>query len=131
MSEQEIRWVQRYRHFLRALSQLEKAVQLANGRPLTELEEQGLIQAFEYTHELAWNVLKDFLKDRGLGDLYGSRDSTREAFRHGLIENGEAWMDMIRSQNLPSIRLIRTLPAILRKGSSPAILQNSAACAKL
>lgn len=87
-------------HFLRALAQLEKAVQLANQRPLTELEEQGLIQAFEYTHELAWNVLKDFLEAQGLGPLYGSRDSTREAFRRGLIENGEAWMEMIRSRNL-------------------------------
>jgi nucleotidyltransferase substrate binding protein (TIGR01987 family) len=61
-----------------------------------------LIQAFEYTHEMAWNTLKDFLEERGAGNLYGSRDATREAFRAGLIENGDTWMDMIKSRNLIS-----------------------------
>jgi nucleotidyltransferase substrate binding protein (TIGR01987 family) len=102
MSEQDIRWIQRYNHFAQAFAQLEKAVTLADQRPLSELEEQGLIQAFEYTHELAWNVLKDFLEYQGAGNLYGSRDSTREAFKRGLIENGEIWMDMIKKRNLSS-----------------------------
>ena len=61
-----------------------------------------MIQAFEYTHELAWNTLKDFLEEQGLHNLYGSKDSTREAFKRGLIENGEVWMDMIKSRNLTS-----------------------------
>lgn len=96
------RWVQRYAHFARAFEQLQNAVRLAEQRNLTELEEQGLIQAFEYTHELAWNTLKDFLEHQGVGKLYGSKDSTREAFKRGLIENGEVWMDMIISRNLSS-----------------------------
>ena len=101
MTEQDIRWVQRYKHFARALGQLEKAVELSRQRPLSELEDQGMIQAFEFTHELAWNVLKDFLEDKqGIHNLYGSKDSTREAFKRGLIENGEVWMDMINSRNL-------------------------------
>jgi len=103
MTEHDIRWVQRYKHFVQAFGQLEKAVELSRQRPLSELEEQGTIQAFEYTHELAWNVLKDFLEDKqGLHNLYGSKDSTREAFKRGLIENGEVWMDMINSRNLSS-----------------------------
>lgn len=102
MSAQDIRWIQRYHHFAQAFEQLENAVELSSQRPLTELEEQGMIQAFEYTHELAWNVLKDFLEEQGLRDLYGSKDSTREAFKRGLIENGEIWMDMIKSRNLSS-----------------------------
>lgn len=103
MSTEDIRWRQRYNHFAQALEQLEKAVELSRQRPLTELEEQGIIQAFEYTHELAWNVLKDFLEEKqGIRNLYGSKDSTREAFKRGLIENGEAWMDMIKSRNLTS-----------------------------
>lgn len=53
MTNQDVRWIQRYQHFCKAFSQLEKAILPANQRPLTELEEQGLIQAFEYTHELA------------------------------------------------------------------------------
>lgn len=103
MMEKDIRWVQRYRHFIQAFEQLKNAVGLAGQRNLTELEEQGMIQAFEYTHELAWNTLKDFLEHRqGLQNLYGSKDSTREAFKRGLIENGEVWMDMIQSRNLGS-----------------------------
>ncbi len=100
--DHDIRWIQRYKHFMQAFGQLEKAVELSRRRALTELEEQGLIQAFEYTHELAWNVLKDFLEEQGLQNLYGSKDSTREAFKRGLIENGEVWMDMIKSRNLSS-----------------------------
>ncbi len=75
---------------------------LAQQRPLSKLEEQGLIQAFEFTHELAWNTLKDFLSSRGVQNLYGSKDATRAAFKAGLIENSETWMDMIQSRNLTS-----------------------------
>ena len=99
---QDIRWIQRFNHFTKALAQLQEAVELARQRPLSRLEQQGLIQAFEFTHELAWSTLKDFLEERGVQDLYGSRDTTREAFKTGLIDNGEVWMDMIRSRNLTS-----------------------------
>jgi nucleotidyltransferase substrate binding protein (TIGR01987 family) len=102
MTTQDVRWIQRFNHFIKALSQLREAVTLAQKRPLSKLEEQGLIQAFEFTHELAWNTLKDFLEERGVQNLYGSRDATREAFKTGLIENGEAWMDMIQSRDLTS-----------------------------
>lgn len=99
---QDIRWKQRYGHYNQALAQLQAAVELSRERALSNLEKQGLIQAFEFTHELAWNTLKDFLEDRGVSNLYGSRDATREAFKRGLIENGEAWMNMIQSRNLTS-----------------------------
>lgn len=102
MSRQDMRWIQRAKHFDKAFSLLEEAVELARQRPLSKLEAQGLIQGFEYTHELAWNTLKDFLEDRGVQALYGSRDTTRAAFRTGLIENGETWMEMIQSRNLTS-----------------------------
>ena len=102
MTSQDIRWIQRLNHFNKAFSQLKEAVELARQRPLSKLEEQGLIQSFEYTHELAWNTLKDFFEGRGARNLYGSKDVTREAFKRGLIENGEAWMDMIENRNLTS-----------------------------
>ena len=102
MTSQDIRWIQRFKHFEQAYDQLDKAVELSKKRPLTELEERGIIQAFEYTHELAWNVLKDFLEEQGVRNLYGSKDSSREAFKRGLIENGDAWMDMIQNRNLTS-----------------------------
>lgn len=61
-----------------------------------------MIQAFEFTHELAWNTLKDFLESRGVQNLYGSKDASREAFKAGLITHGETWMGMISSRNLTS-----------------------------
>ncbi len=95
----DIRWRQRLQSFRRAHRQLSDAVVLAGKRKLSELEQQGLIQAFEFTHELAWNMMKDFLESHGAIDLYGSKDATRQAFAKGLIENGEVWMQMIKSRN--------------------------------
>ncbi|HKL32729.1 MAG TPA: nucleotidyltransferase substrate binding protein [Tangfeifania sp.] len=84
------------------LTQLENAINIQNSRELTELEKQGLIQAFEFTHELAWNTLKDFFEYQGNTSITGSRDAMREAFNKGIIQNGEGWMDMIRSRNKSS-----------------------------
>lgn len=81
---------------------LREGVQLASTRALTPLEQQGLIQAFEFTHELAWNVLKDYLDYQGVAGVVGSRDASREAFKQGLISDGEVWMDMLRARNLSS-----------------------------
>ena len=98
----DIRWQQRLANFRKALSTLTEAVALAAQRPLSRLEQQGLIQGFEFTHELGWNVLKDFLDNQGINGLIGSRDASRSAFKHGLITDGEAWMDMIKARNLTS-----------------------------
>jgi nucleotidyltransferase substrate binding protein (TIGR01987 family) len=102
MNSRDIRWIQRLNHFSRAFARLKDAVELARARDLSELEEQGMIQAFEFTHELAWKTLKDFLEGRGARGLYGSKDATREAFKQGLITNGETWMNMVESRNLTS-----------------------------
>jgi len=95
----DIRWVQRFDNYSRAFLQLERAVNLASKRELSELEEQGLIQVFEYIHELAWKTLKDFLNHKGNTEIYGSKDAIRQAFKYGIIELGEIWMDMIKSRN--------------------------------
>lgn len=102
MGEPDIRWIQRFDNYQKALAQLLEAVALSQSRPLTNLEAQGLIQAFEFTHELAWNTLKDFLEFHGSQNLFGSKDVTREAFKVGLIEKGDTWMKMIQSRNLTS-----------------------------
>jgi nucleotidyltransferase substrate binding protein (TIGR01987 family) len=81
---------------------LGRGVAVANERTLSELEQQGLIQAFEFTHELAWKVMKDYLAHQGNTDITGSRDATRAAFAANLLTDGEGWMDMIRSRNLTS-----------------------------
>jgi len=99
---EDIRWRQRFSNYLKALQALQRAVALSEQRKLSELEEQGLIQGFEFTHELAWNVLKDYLHEQGVVGLIGSKNATREAFKNGLIADGEAWMDMIKARNLTS-----------------------------
>jgi nucleotidyltransferase substrate binding protein (TIGR01987 family) len=99
---QDLRWIQRLDNFQRALGTLAEAAALAAARPLSNLESQGLIQGFEFTHELAWNVLKDYLAWQGFTGIVGSRDATRLAFKHGLIEDGDTWMAMIAARNLTS-----------------------------
>ena len=98
----DVRWLQRLDSFKRARQQLQAAVDLGSQRSLSELEQQGLIQAFEFTHELAWNVMKDYLRSLGNSTVIASRDSTRAAFAAELIVDGENWMDMIVSRNLCS-----------------------------
>ncbi|MDQ7005187.1 MAG: nucleotidyltransferase substrate binding protein [Ghiorsea sp.] len=100
---EDIRWQQRFDNFCRALNQLTKFIQKGD---LNELEEQGLIQAFEYNHELAWKTLKDFLESKGTTNLFGSKDVSREAFKLGLLgdseQEGMMWLDMIEKRNLTS-----------------------------
>lgn len=98
----DVRWVQRFSNYKKALVQLRHAVRLATERELSDLEKQGLVQAFEFTHELAWNTMKDFYEDQGTIGLQGSRDVVRTAFRRGLIAEGDIWMSMIESRNLTS-----------------------------
>lgn len=98
----DVRWIQRLDNYKSALKQLVSAADVYRSRPLTDLEKQGVIQAFEFTHELAWNVIKDYFEYQGQSSINGSRDATREAFQKNLISEGEVWMEMIRSRNLTS-----------------------------
>ena len=104
MTTPDIRWIQRLENFQRALATLQRAIDLGLSRPLSELEEQGLIQAFEFTHELSWLLIRDFLVDQGVSGVSGSRDAVREAVARQLLPHGDesVWMAMIRSRNLTS-----------------------------
>ena len=99
---EDIRWKQRFNNFVSAFRELAAAVDIVKSRELSKLEKQGLIQGFEYTHELAWNVLKDYLEEQGHPQLVGSKDTSREAFKRGLILDGNLWMKMIKDRNLTS-----------------------------
>ena len=98
MSE-DIRWKQRLENYSKALRQLTRFIEKGE---LNEFEQQGLIQCFEYTYELAWNSIKDLFEAQGEVGIIGSRDAFRLAFKRGLIENGETWMEMIKSRVLTS-----------------------------
>jgi nucleotidyltransferase substrate binding protein (TIGR01987 family) len=89
---------QRREDFQRALGHLLFAVRLKDERALSQLEQQGLIQAFEFTHELAWNVLADISKASG-GPPIRSRDATRFGLEHGLISDADSWFSMIDARN--------------------------------
>lgn len=121
--EQDIRWHQRFANFTKALHKLTQAVEYINRSDehtddtdsvLDEIVKEGLIQRFEYTHELAWNVMKDYAAYQGNSTVGGSRDATREAFQLHLISDGQVWMDMIGSRNITShtlrIRLTKFMP---------------------
>lgn len=95
----DIRWQQRFANYQKALAQLET---FFKPPALNDREQQGLIKAFETTFELAWNTLRDLLRSQGNNELLGSRDTLREAFRLGLLSDGETWMLMIQDRNLTS-----------------------------
>jgi nucleotidyltransferase substrate binding protein (TIGR01987 family) len=108
---EDIRWEQRFSNFNKALLKLEQSVNYINhnvldnedlGYIIDELIKEGLIQRFEYTHELAWNVMKDYALFQGNSTIGGSRDATREAYKLQIIENADVWMDMIQSRNKTS-----------------------------
>ncbi len=100
--EKDIRWQQRFSNYRKALSKLAEVAGMETDK-MSALEKEGVIQRFEYTHELAWNTLKDFLSYQGVSStIFDSRDATREAFAAVLIKEGEKWMEMIKSRNLTS-----------------------------
>ena len=100
--ERSVRWLERFEKFKKALGQLKSAKELYEQRELMELEKQGLIQAFEYTFELSWNLIRDYFIYQGITEIRGSRDAFRLAFKYGIVEDGELWMEMIQALNLTS-----------------------------
>lgn len=99
MTAQDLRWHQRLNSYSKALRQLSKFVEKGE---LNELEKQGLIHAFEYTFELAWNAVKEYFEAQGETAFHGSRDAFRLGFNRGLLADGDVWMDMIKSRTLTS-----------------------------
>lgn len=116
--DQDTRWAQRFSNYVKAFDKLRQSVEYINhnlidkddepiededaGNVLDEMIKEGLIQRFEYTHELAWNVMKDYAAYQGNSNVGGSRDAAREAFQLNLITDGQVWMDMISSRNKTS-----------------------------
>ena len=97
--EKEIRWVQRFTNYKKALAQLEKAVEMEE---YSELEREGVIQRFEYTFELGWKTLQDLLEYKGYKDIKGPRPVIMQSFQDGLIENGEEWLKMLEGRQKTS-----------------------------
>jgi nucleotidyltransferase substrate binding protein (TIGR01987 family) len=102
MEKQDIRWIQRFNNFKKALAKLGAVADEKQVSELSELEQEGLIQRFEYTHELAWKTIQDLLKYRGYQGISGPKPVLTQAFQDGLITDGEAWSLMNEARNSSS-----------------------------
>lgn len=106
MDNKDIRWIQRFANYRKALAKLSHAVNIISNQvdwaeDVDDLLKEGLIQRFEYTHELAWKVMKDYAEYQGYTDVRGSRDAFRQALQMGIIDNA-GWMSSIEDRNLTS-----------------------------
>lgn len=118
MIENDVRWKQRFYNYSAALKQLSSAI--INVQNPSDLEKDGTIQRFEFTHELAWKVMKDFLEFEGIQGIIGSRSASHEAFNKGLLGNGQVWMDMIQTRN----RTVHTYLEEILKGEYQQIVKD-------
>ena len=104
-TEKDIRWKHRFSNYRRALKQLENAVEIVTKELYSDHQfniiREGLIQCFEFTHELSWKVMKDYAEHQGIMEIFGSRDAIRYSLRLGLIDD-EKWMDTIKDRNVTS-----------------------------
>lgn len=96
MSEKEIRWKQRFQNFEKAFLRLREAIEL--NEP-SELERNGLVQRFEFTIELCWNTLKDYLEHEGFQFKPTPKETLRQAFKSGIIEDAQVLIDGLDIRN--------------------------------
>ena len=95
----DFRWIQRFSNLNKAFTQLGRYLQK---KKLNELENQGLIKAFEYTFELSWKTLQDLLIENGYKDIKGPKPVIQQSFQDGYIRDGDGWMKMLEGRNLTS-----------------------------
>lgn len=95
--DQDIRWKQRFQNFEKALNHLQSSLNISEPN-LTE--KAGIIQFFEMTYELGWNLLKDYLEHSGFADVKSPRSAIKKGFEIGLIEDGQSWMELLLDRNL-------------------------------
>ena len=97
------RWIYRFVNYARAYRLLQEAVALSHQRALSSLEKEGMIQRFEYTWELAWKLLKDYLTANGLvPEVASPAHVMRTAFMANIVTDGDVWMETIEARNLMS-----------------------------
>jgi nucleotidyltransferase substrate binding protein (TIGR01987 family) len=100
--DNDIRWKQRFANFENAYIVFRRALERHEAEPGDEIIQMGLVQAFEFTYELAWNTIKDYLENEGFGEFQGSKQVIRAAFQAKLIDDAEQWMESVKKRNLTS-----------------------------
>jgi len=99
METQDIRWQQRFQNFSKSMQFLKQALEIPNP---DIVQKAGIIQFFEMSFELAWNLLKDYLESQGFEDVKSPRAALKKAFETNLIEAGHNWMELLQDRNLTS-----------------------------
>lgn len=92
----DIRWKQRFSNYDKTVFQLREFIEKGE---LNKFEVQGLIQCFEYTFELAWKTMKDYLEHEGF-QVKSPRETIQTAFQIQLITDGHIWIDALNKRNL-------------------------------
>jgi len=98
----EIRWKQRFQNFEKAYNTFNRMIDRYEKESEDEAIQMALVQSFEFTFELAWNTMKDYLENEGFNEIGNSKQAVRVAFQAGLITEAETWMDIIKRRNLTS-----------------------------
>lgn len=95
----DIRWHQRFENLGKALNRLREALAGIAEDPKNHLYQIALIGAFQFTFELSWKTMKDYLAYSGV-DTSLPRDVLKQAFHHELIHDGQIWIDMLEDRNI-------------------------------
>lgn len=97
MKNEDIRWKQRYANFSKAMGHLERALKIPEP---DMVQKAGIIQFFEMSFKLAWNMVKDYLEDQGFVDIKSPRGALKKAFEVNILEKGHDWMELLQDRNL-------------------------------
>lgn len=97
MKNEDVRWKQRFANFSKAMGHLEKALEIPEP---DMVQKAGIIQFFEMSFELAWNMVKDYLEDQGFVDIKSPRGALKKAFEVNILEKGHEWMELLQDRNL-------------------------------
>ncbi|SKA77585.1 nucleotidyltransferase substrate binding protein, HI0074 family [Caloramator quimbayensis] len=124
----DVRWKQRFSNYKKAVAQLTEFIEKGE---LNKFEVQGLIQCFEYTFELAWKTMKDYLEMEGF-DVKSPRTTIQTAFQIQLVEDGHTWIDALEKRNLMSHtyneEIVKEVEELIRNNYYPLIKE---LCSKL
>lgn len=99
MGQLDIRWQQRFQNFDKAFQRLDEAIRIIQNDPESFIMQAGLIQIYEFTFELSWKTLKDYLETEGF-TVASPRAVLRQAFQSGYIQDGDLWLQALNDRNL-------------------------------
>ena len=102
MEEKTPKWYERLDIYKNAIDRLTEVVALNKQRSLNQFERDSLIKRFEFSYEMAWKLMMSYEKENGIFEILGSKDVIRQAFKLSLVNNGEAWLEMVETRNRTS-----------------------------